>query len=34
MLCLVLLVLLVLMLVGTLPVWSFSSGWGYTPVSG
>lgn len=34
MLRIVLLVVLILMLVGTLPVWSFSSGWGYTPVGG
>lgn len=34
MLRLILLVLLVLMLIGSLPVWTFSSGWGYYPVSG
>lgn len=34
MLRIVLLVLLILMLIGTLPVWTFSSGWGYYPVGG
>jgi hypothetical protein len=30
----ILLVLLVLMLVGALPTWSYSSSWGYAPTSG
>ncbi len=29
-----LVIVLVLMLLGSLPVWSFSSGWGYYPVGG
>jgi len=28
----ILLVLLVLMLIGALPTWGYSSGWGYSPV--
>jgi low affinity Fe/Cu permease len=31
---LVLVVLLILFLVGTLPMWPYSSGWGYYPVGG
>jgi hypothetical protein len=30
----ILLVLLILMLVGVLPTWSYSSNWGYGPVGG
>jgi hypothetical protein len=30
----VLLVLLILALVGALPTWGYSSGWGYRPVGG
>ena len=30
----ILLVLLILALVGALPTWGYSSGWGYTPVGG
>ena len=33
MLRLLLIVVLVLMLIGSLPVWTFSNGWGYAPVS-
>jgi hypothetical protein len=31
MLSIVLLVILILLLVGALPAWPYSSGWGYTP---
>ncbi len=34
MLRLVLLVVFILMLIGSLPTWQYSSGWGYYPVSG
>jgi hypothetical protein len=34
MLRVLLLVLLVLALFGSLPLWSYSNGWGYYPVSG
>lgn len=34
MLRIVLLVIVVLMLIGSLPLWSHSAGWGYYPVSG
>ena len=34
MLRMVLLVLLVLLLLGSLPVWTYSTGWGYYPVGG
>ncbi len=34
MLRVVLLVILVLMLLGSLPLWSFNSGWGYYPAGG
>ncbi len=34
MLRIVLLVVLVLMLLGSMPVWTYSSGWGYYPVGG
>src|SRR4051812_2463336 len=34
MLRVILLVLLVLALLGSLPLWSYSNGWGYYPVSG
>lgn len=34
MLRIVLLVLVVLMLLGSAPLWSFNQGWGYYPVSG
>ena len=30
----ILLVLLILMLIGALPTWSYSSNWGYAPTSG
>ena len=30
----VLLIILVLALLGSLPLWSYSSGWGYYPVGG
>ncbi len=30
----VLIVLLILMLLGSLPIWTYSSGWGYYPTSG
>lgn len=30
----ILLVLLVLALIGSLPTWGYSSGWGYRPVGG
>jgi hypothetical protein len=30
----ILLIVLILMLVGALPTWPHSSGWGYRPVSG
>ncbi|MHB1204268.1 MAG: DUF3309 family protein [Rhodospirillaceae bacterium] len=34
MLRVVLLVIVVLMLLGSLPLWSFNSGWGYYPAGG
>ena len=34
MLRIVLVVVLMLMLLGSLPVWSFNAGWGYYPVGG
>ena len=34
MLRIVLLVVVVMMLIGSLPLWSHSAGWGYYPVSG
>ena len=34
MLRIVLLVVLLLMLLGSMPVWTYSSGWGYYPVGG
>ena len=34
MLRILLIVVLVLMLLGSLPVWSYNSGWGYYPVGG
>jgi len=34
MLCIVLIVVLMLMLLGSMPVWTFNSGWGYYPVGG
>jgi len=34
MLRIILLVALILMLLGSLPVWSYNTGWGYYPVGG
>jgi len=34
MLCTVLLIILILLLVGALPRWSYSTGWGYYPSGG
>ena len=30
----ILLIVLILALIGALPTWGYSSGWGYTPVGG
>ena len=32
--CMILLVIVILLLIGVLPVWPYSSGWGYYPMGG